>query len=596
MALLVGLVGVAVALIVVGNVAEPRIRRNRRPTNVDNLGPLAPSGAGEPLSPGVRLSGSAVWFLVCTAVYLAVACYLVLDRGSIAVDAESRVAQAWYVVASRDPHLAAIGFVWNPLPSLAAIPLVMARELWPALTQRAFAGSIVSSLSMAGAVVQFRAALREMSARRGVAVALTICFAFNPMTVYYGANGMSEAMYLLFLVGATRYLLSWTVAGKLRDLVLTAANLALGYMTRYETLAGAAAAIAVVLIVGTSARSRTRPRSERRTAAVGDALVLAFPVVVAFVGWALTSWLITGQPFQQFTSQYGNSSQISSAVGLASANGTGWPKIVLALVQIWSYAPLLPVLGIVVIVAAVRRRDRRFLALGVLLAPLAFSASAYTGGFIFGWLRFYLPVLPLFLLAVALLLSPLPSMRPASPPWLRRSAFAAVAVSLLVGLPGVAGSTLAMSNAHLGPGEEPQLAWLFRPARSPAEKQEQTWLASAVSISRQIDSLGLPNGSVAVDTATWCASLIVMNSSRPHQFVITSDRDFQEVTADPVAFSVPYVLVPDGSGEGVSNIEVAHPGIFAGGQVGDLLTSVTHQYQTAGCITFRLIRILSDQP
>ena len=65
------------------------------------------------------------------------------------------------MIGSRDPHLAAIGFVWNPLPSLAAIPLVALRGIWPPLATKAFAGCVVSALCMAGAVVQLRGFLRE---------------------------------------------------------------------------------------------------------------------------------------------------------------------------------------------------------------------------------------------------------------------------------------------------------------------------------------------------------------------------------------------------------------------------------------------------
>jgi len=167
-------------------------------------------------------------------------------------------------------------------------------------------------------------------------------------------------------------------------------------------------------------------------------------------------------------------------------------------------------------------------------------------------------------------------------------------VALVAGAPGLAGSAYAMGNTHLGPLESASLAWVFRPARSQAEIQEETFLSSAVSISRQIDRLGLPDGSIAVDTVG-CGSLVVMNSTRPRQFIVTSDRDFEEVVADPVAFGVPYLLVPLGNSQGVSAINAAHPGIFAGGQVGDLLTSVAGQFETPGCGTFRLIQVLGDE-
>src|SRR3954447_15479957 len=49
---------------------------------------------------------------------LAVAAVLVLRYYRIPADAMSRVANGSYVYRGADPHLAAVGFVWNPLPSL----------------------------------------------------------------------------------------------------------------------------------------------------------------------------------------------------------------------------------------------------------------------------------------------------------------------------------------------------------------------------------------------------------------------------------------------------------------------------------------------
>ena len=116
-----------------------------------------------------RRSDLLAW-LGYTTLYVLVGAYIVLGRHIVAGDAAARVAQAWYVIASRDPHLAAIGFVWNPLPSLLEIPLVALRGLWPALTQYMFAGTIVSAVFMAGAVVHLRACLREMHASNAVSI------------------------------------------------------------------------------------------------------------------------------------------------------------------------------------------------------------------------------------------------------------------------------------------------------------------------------------------------------------------------------------------------------------------------------------------
>ena len=153
-------------------------------------------------------------------------------------------------------------------------------------------------------------------------------------------------------------------------------------------------------------------------------------------------------------------------------------------------------------------------------------------------------------------------------------------------------TALAMGSTKLGPDERDTLAWLFRPAASQDEVRSETLLESGRSIAHQIDALGLDDGSVALDTFD-CGPLIALGSRHPHQFVITSDRDFERVIADPVAFGVPYLLVPDGD-KGIEAIGLAHPGIFDGGQVGDLRTEVVAEYQTQGCPTYRLLRVLRD--
>jgi len=583
----------ALAFVVVGGVLELRAG----PVRPDTLGALPPAFPAVPSAPrgasgSRRLPTTAVLFAGCCALYLVVGGYLVLQRGSLVGDAEARVAQAWYVVASRDPHLAALGFVWNPLPSVAAIPLVLLRGVWPALTQRAFAGSIVSALCMAGAVVQLRAALRAVGTSRPIAVVLTACFALNPMILYYGANGMSEAMYLLLLIGTTRYLLEWTTTGRPRALILTGVNLALAYLTRYEALAAALAVGAVVLVVGTVARNRARPRRARLAAAGTDLVVVMFPVVVAFAAWTIVSWVIIGQPFAQFTSQYGNASLIRAAGGVAGANVSGWPPVVLAFVRVASYAPLLVLVLAVVAYVTVRRRDRRVLALVPLAGPLAFSLASFLGGQTYGWFRFYLPVLPLYLLAAALALSPLPRMRPATPRWLVRDPLVAVAVALVIGLPGILSTGSAMGDVRIAPVEQAALGWVFRPAHSAAERQWQGQLPSTEKIAAAIDRLGLGDSSIAVDTFG-CGSLIVLASRHPHQFVITSDRDFERIVADPVPFHVPYLLVPDAY-TGIDAVDRAHPGIFDGGQVGTLSTAVAAQYESTSCPTYRLIRVTGD--
>jgi hypothetical protein len=71
----------------------------------------------------------------------------------------------------------------------------------------------------------------------------------------------------------------------------------------------------------------------------------------------------------------------------------------------------------------------------------------------------------------------------------------------------------------------------------------------------------LPDGSVIVDVAVGFP--IVLQSSHPRQFVITPDRDFERILADPATFSVRYLLVPSGAGySSLDAVGRAYPGLF----------------------------------
>ena len=88
-----------------------------------------------------RHRGGAVLFFALTGVYFAVGYVFVMRYNLFEGDAVSRVANAGYVMMSRDPHLSAMGFVWNPLPSLVEIPLLLFDRWWPELARTAWPGS-----------------------------------------------------------------------------------------------------------------------------------------------------------------------------------------------------------------------------------------------------------------------------------------------------------------------------------------------------------------------------------------------------------------------------------------------------------------------
>jgi hypothetical protein len=92
--------------------------------------------------------------------------------------------------------------------------------------------------------------------------------------------------------------------------------MALSYLTRYDAVACIAAAG-----VTTYRRAPAPPRLRR---ALLGLLLVSGPGLASFVGWAVAvaSWLITGLPFAQFSSQYGNTAFLAQS-GLATSDFGG---------------------------------------------------------------------------------------------------------------------------------------------------------------------------------------------------------------------------------------------------------------------------------
>jgi len=128
-------------------------------------------------------------FLLCFGIYFTVAWLLDIKYRAFTPDAFSHMANGFYILYSRDPHLAAVGFVWPPLQSIASMVILLGNHHWPALSHNDMAGSIVSGLAMAGVAYQIFATLREWGVGRIPRLVLTACFALNPMMLLYAATG-----------------------------------------------------------------------------------------------------------------------------------------------------------------------------------------------------------------------------------------------------------------------------------------------------------------------------------------------------------------------------------------------------------------------
>jgi hypothetical protein len=132
---------------------------------------------------------------------------------------------------------------------------------------------------------------------------------------------------------------------------------------------------------------------------------------------------------------------------------------------------------------------------------------------------------------------------------------ALLAVSLPVGL----GS---MTNPRIGREEADQVRAIVNGHDPTLASVQQAEIGGRVA--SYLDGLGLPDGSVVVDVAI--GFQIVLQSKDPHQFVITPDRDFERVLADPKTFQARYLLLPSGTGySSLDAVGRAYPGLFQDG-------------------------------
>ncbi|WP_334023735.1 ABC transporter [Nocardia terpenica] len=532
--------------------------------------------AGSARLPRALFAASALLYLVCGLA-------LSVGHGFLMGDALSRVSATQSALFSRDPHLSAIGFVFTPLTSLAQLPVV------------AFA-----PLFMAGAVVMVFGIGVDRGAPLWLSLCVTACFALNPMIVFYAANGMSEAPFLFCLCWALRRLMRWVRTDDANDLTAAGISLGLAYLTRYDALAPAAAAAA---LVGALSWWRRRGAEYRWSGAVMDVVLVVAPVVLAFVVWAATSWLITGQAFQQFSSQYGNSAIIAqSGAGRSSEKIAALRYSAAATLVL---GPALPLLIPIVGALAVRRRDLTVVVPLLLCgAVLAFQALSYAGGSTFAFLRFYVAAIPL---AAVLALGTVPvrrqppSRRPGAhgvpAPSRHRVPVLAAAAALLLLLGSLPLTTAGMNNHDLAV-QEYALGSILAPEPDNAsqpyadEVRVVATFGTERRLANRIDAMALPRGAVLLDTVYGFAVLAA--SHRPDRFVVPSDRDFVRILNRPAARGVKYILAVPNSGRGASDaVNRRYPTIYENGAgIATLVLEIPND--GAGQPNWRLYRVIGS--
>ncbi len=333
-------------------------------------------------------------------------------------DSIGRVANAFYVLYIEPAHLASIGFVWLPLPSLLELPLMPLVQLYKPLATSALAGSIVTAFFAAGAALLIYKNCVHFKVPNWATYLMVVLYAFNPFIFLYGSNGMSEAIFIFFIVLTITELFRWIDDEKWMHLLLIGVALALAFLTRYEAIPFAAAVFLALAFFAVKKRrlqcqneveiNNTEDNNGEngkgngksiRSYLEGTAIVVFMPLVTSIVLWILLNWVIMGDPLYFLTSQYSNAVQTAQNMGedrLALIGNLGG---VLIYVAKKSFVFLLPLVAVLL----VRFFNKCLFQLETLMfLALALSITAFhyimliTGGS-YGWFRFFVYSLPITL-------------------------------------------------------------------------------------------------------------------------------------------------------------------------------------------------------
>lgn len=486
---------------------------------------------------------SATLFSSLATLYFLVGYVLVMRYNLFEGDAASRVANAGYVLMSRDPHLSAIGFVWNPLPSLVEIPLLLFARWWPELRTYGLAGVVQSALFMAGAAMQVRGIAMDRGVGSGWRRIAVAGFCLQPVIIVYGASGMSEAAEVFCLLCCVRFLMRWSDQRRVTDLAWAGLALGVGYLARYEVVPAALSIGVFVAVLS----ARHAVAEVRWSTVASHVVIVIFPIAHCVGLWALTGWVVNHELLATLTSQYGNGKQVEGAIRrgqLVRDSPTVW---VVISARLLGMQPFVGIAAAAAVAYAAFERKPSVLVPVITFGPvLAFAAWSQYSATTFGFFRYFLLAVPLAVCIALACWTPTDSPRR---PWRVESHASKVAAVLLCGslLVGFPVTVRAMLNDRIdNPPLQAGFNSLLHPARfPPQELPDRRLMVNDRLMAGYLDSQRLPDGAVLMDSAyTWGTWL---SSENPKQFVITSDYDFKAALNRPWDYQVKYLLVSNPS-------------------------------------------------
>ncbi|HBE78323.1 MAG TPA: hypothetical protein DDW65_11160 [Firmicutes bacterium] len=452
-------------------------------------------------------------------------------KGFVFGDGISRVANAFYVLYIQPPHLAAIGMVWNPLPSFMELPLLLLWPIYKPIASSGLAGVIMTSaFAAASGVIIYRYTVKFGSSHF-VGIALALLYCFNPFMFIFGFSGLSESPFNFILLWLIFNYTEWLESEEPSNIVQMAIALGLGFLIRYEIIPIAGCLfLGVVFIVlmihranlASEYRKDLRYSFER---AEGTAIILLTPIVYACLIWILYNWIITGNPLYFLNSVYSNlGCKDFYAANEVLASMIGNPGKIVSYILLCTKYFLIPaviIIGYRVIKLKVFQWD--FLSLVLLMSStLALQFYMLGNGTSIGAFRYY--SFPFVILCAWL---------PFEMKKFNSKLFTFLClISLIV-------SDIALGYAWFQKQEFKNNKVLFEAADLKFECSPKEIAQRDVA---QYINIHIPNAKILMDS--YRTYNVILNVNQPSNLIVTCSYEFNQAIRNPRKYKVDYLLVP----------------------------------------------------
>lgn len=446
-------------------------------------------------------------------------------------DALSRTANAYYVIYSRDPHLAAIGFIWPPLPSLIQLPLLPILRQFDSLLM---AGPLLTAFFGAGSLVLLNRILAKLNTPEKMRWLLLFLTMLHPNSFYLTAIGMSEPILLFFVLMTVWGYLNMPYST--RSWVICGVGMAMAFLVRYE---------AVGLIAGVTMASIILlwpTLEEGKDEMEGRLLAILVPPIYAITLWMFLSWIVMDDPLYFMLSEYSLSKAEDTAImaGITHPLYLAWGNIFKTMDYMFArlfQQSLTYVVGTVITgIAALIQKNLKLLGLLIVFLSIpAMTAALVFVGQLPTWFRYWVYAAAYGAIIIGMVYRLFKGI------W--RNAVAALLVLLYV--LSIPFSLYTIYSDESTEGDLRRFgAYLFDPELEPALREIDGYYVfrnDAPIIAEKVDELS-QNGLVMMDAKK--SHFVVLEVDHPERLVISNDTDFQEMLMHPRG-NVSYILVPE---------------------------------------------------